>query len=124
MVSTVKLRPSMTLIDNVLLGTYVRTRSGFLAGALCPECGGALGGADYRPAPRVPVPLGIGTRRVPNGQEVISIVGGLLVSQLLTLFTTPVIYIYLDRLSQRFSRKHSEKLPGFLIPGGAAESAD
>jgi ABC-type branched-subunit amino acid transport system ATPase component/ABC-type branched-subunit amino acid transport system permease subunit len=30
----VKLRPSMTLIDNVLLGTYVRTRSGFLAGAL------------------------------------------------------------------------------------------
>jgi branched-chain amino acid transport system permease protein len=30
----VKLRPNMTLIDNVLLGTYLRTRSGFLAGAL------------------------------------------------------------------------------------------
>jgi ABC-type branched-subunit amino acid transport system ATPase component/ABC-type branched-subunit amino acid transport system permease subunit len=30
----VKLRPSLSLIDNVLLGTYVRTRSGFLAGAL------------------------------------------------------------------------------------------
>jgi branched-chain amino acid transport system permease protein len=30
----VKLRPNMTLIDNVLLGTYPRTRSGFLAGAL------------------------------------------------------------------------------------------
>jgi ABC-type branched-subunit amino acid transport system ATPase component len=30
----VKLRPSMTLIDNVLLGTYARTRSGFLASAL------------------------------------------------------------------------------------------
>jgi multidrug efflux pump len=28
----------------------------------------------------------------------ISIVGGLLVSQLLTLFTTPVIYIYFDRV--------------------------
>jgi branched-chain amino acid transport system permease protein len=30
----VKLRPNMTLIDNVLLGTYSRTRSGFLAGAI------------------------------------------------------------------------------------------
>jgi multidrug efflux pump len=30
----------------------------------------------------------------------ISIVGGLLVSQLLTLFTTPVIYIYFDRWGQ------------------------
>ncbi len=49
----------------------------FLAGALCAKCGAALGPADFRPAPRVPVPLGIGTRRVPNGQEVISIVGGL-----------------------------------------------
>ena len=29
----------------------------------------------------------------------ISIVGGLLVSQLLTLFTTPVIYLWFDRLS-------------------------
>ena len=31
----VKLRPNMTLLDNVLLGTYPRTRSGFIAGALC-----------------------------------------------------------------------------------------
>jgi multidrug efflux pump len=38
----------------------------------------------------------------------ISIVGGLLVSQLLTLYTTPVVYLYLDRLSlwgQRYFRK-------------------
>jgi multidrug efflux pump len=32
----------------------------------------------------------------------ISIVGGLLVSQVLTLFTTPVIYLWFDRLQQRF----------------------
>ncbi|HYA18391.1 MAG TPA: efflux RND transporter permease subunit [Bryobacteraceae bacterium] len=72
----------------------------------------------------VPLAAGLGDGaelRKPLG---ISIVGGLLVSQLLTLFTTPVIYLYLDRLSVRFSRKHSDKLPGFLIPGGAVESAD
>jgi multidrug efflux pump len=32
----------------------------------------------------------------------IAIVGGLLVSQMLTLFTTPVIYLYFDRLRRRF----------------------
>jgi multidrug efflux pump len=32
----------------------------------------------------------------------ISIVGGLLFSQVLTLFTTPVIYLWFDRVSQRF----------------------
>jgi multidrug efflux pump len=30
------------------------------------------------------------------------------VSQLLTLFTTPVIYLMFDRISQRFGRKTSE----------------
>jgi multidrug efflux pump len=32
-------------------------------------------------------------------------VGGLLVSQVLTLFTTPVIYLYFDRLGRRWGRK-------------------
>ena len=35
----------------------------------------------------------------------ISIVGGLMVSQVLTLYTTPVIYLYMDRLQLRFRRK-------------------
>jgi multidrug efflux pump len=63
---------------------------------------------------------GIGSElRRPLG---IAIVGGLIVSQMLTLFTTPVIYLSLDRLRLRFSRRHSRNLPGFLIPGGATES--
>jgi multidrug efflux pump len=46
---------------------------------------------------------GIGSElRRPLG---IAMVGGLLVSQVLTLYTTPVIYIFFDRLAQRFSRK-------------------
>jgi len=49
----------------------------FLAGTICTECGAALSASDFRPAPLVPVPVNVSTRRVPNGQEVISIVGGL-----------------------------------------------
>jgi multidrug efflux pump subunit AcrB len=52
----------------------------------------------------VPLALQSGTGselRQPLG---IAIVGGLLLSQLITLFTTPVIYLYLDRLEQWFLR--------------------
>ena len=49
----------------------------------------------------LPLMLGSGTGselRQPLG---ITIVGGLIVSQVLTLFTTPVIYLYFDRLGRR-----------------------
>jgi multidrug efflux pump len=47
---------------------------------------------------------GIGSElRRPLG---ITIIGGLIVSQLLTLYTTPVVYIYLDRLSIWWHRVH------------------
>ena len=39
----------------------------------------------------------------------ISIVGGLMVSQVLTLYTTPVIYLYMDRLQLRFKRRKETK---------------
>jgi len=35
----------------------------------------------------------------------ITIVGGLVMSQLLTLYTTPVVYLFFDRLRLRFARK-------------------
>jgi len=40
----------------------------------------------------------------------ISIVGGLMVSQVLTLYTTPVVYLYMDRLQLRFKRRKEARL--------------
>ncbi len=48
-----------------------------LPAVLCRNCGGALGPEHYKPAARAAVPLITGVRRVSNGQEVISVVGGL-----------------------------------------------
>jgi multidrug efflux pump len=50
----------------------------------------------------LPLMIGSGTGSELRHPLGISIVGGLLVSQLLTLFTTPVIYIYFDRLAARY----------------------
>ena len=47
-----------------------------------------------------------GEMRQPLG---IAIVGGLVLSQVLTLFTTPVVYIYLDRLRHRFTWRRKNK---------------
>ena len=51
----------------------------------------------------LPLMLGTGTGSELRHPLGITIVGGLIVSQLLTLFTTPVIYLYLDRLGNRFA---------------------
>jgi len=48
-----------------------------LPAVLCRNCGASLGPEHFTPAPRVAVPLITGVRRVANGQEVISVVGGL-----------------------------------------------
>ena len=62
----------------------------------------------------LPLALGSGTGSELRHPLGITIVGGLLVSQLLTLYTTPVVYLWFDRLSQRFSRfgfRHFEEQP-------------
>src|SRR5499427_5122972 len=55
----------------------------------------------------LPLALGIGTGSEMRRPLGITIVGGLMVSQLLTLYTTPVVYLYLDRFRLWFERGRS-----------------
>jgi len=48
----------------------------------------------------------------------IAMVGGLLFSQLLTLFTTPVIYLYFDRLGERWRRRFHRPASAGRVAGG------
>jgi len=52
----------------------------------------------------VPLAIGGGTGSELRRPLGITIIGGLMISQLLTLYTTPVIYLWFDRLGRRFSR--------------------
>jgi multidrug efflux pump len=52
----------------------------------------------------LPLALGRGTGSELRHPLGVTIVGGLLVSQLLTLYTTPVVYIWFDNLAKRFRR--------------------
>jgi len=65
------------------------------------------------------IPLAIGTG---TGSELrrplgLTIVGGLIVSQMLTLFTTPVVYLYMDRLRSLTSRRKHRVLTAAPTPG-------
>jgi multidrug efflux pump len=52
----------------------------------------------------MPLALESGTGSELRNPLGVTIIGGLLLSQLLTLYTTPVIYLAMDRLKQRFTR--------------------
>jgi multidrug efflux pump subunit AcrB len=54
----------------------------------------------------LPLALGSGTGSELRRPLGITIIGGLIVSQLLTLYTTPVVYLFMDRLQVRWNRSH------------------
>ena len=59
----------------------------------------------------LPLAFGTGTGSELRRPLGITIVGGLIVSQMLTLYTTPVVYLFLDRLRLRFQNKPESALP-------------
>jgi multidrug efflux pump len=68
----------------------------------------------------VPLAFGTGTGSELRRPLGIAIIGGLIVSQMLTLYTTPVVYLYMDRFSLWWARRHpggsSGAVPG-TVPG-------
>ena len=72
----------------------------------------------------LPLMLGRGTGselRQPLGY---TMVGGLILSQALTLFSTPVIYIYLDRVSTWWAERHARRTESLAPPPAAAPAPD
>jgi multidrug efflux pump len=68
----------------------------------------------------LPMLLGTGTGSELRRPLGLAIIGGLTLSQMLTLFTTPVIYLFFDRLAERFGRKRKAAGEG----DGGADNAD
>ena len=72
----------------------------------------------------LPIALGAGAGaelRQPLG---VAVVGGLMVSQLLTLYITPVIYIYLDRIDRRLKQRLQPNMPHEVEDGPRAVAAE
>jgi len=64
----------------------------------------------------IPLAFGSGTGSELRRPLGITIVGGLILSQILTLYTTPVVYLFFDRLARRFSRARASDTPPHTLP--------
>ena len=62
----------------------------------------------------LPIALGFGAGAEARRPLGLAVVGGLLVSQTLTLYVTPVYYVYLERLQERFGRQRAVEAVGGL----------
>src|SRR6202046_3108012 len=69
----------------------------------------------------LPLAFGTGTGSELRRPLGITIVGGLIMSQLLTLYTTPVVYLTFDRLRLRFQGKPRDPVTGRWEPAGAGD---
>jgi multidrug efflux pump len=69
----------------------------------------------------LPLALGTGTGSELHRPLGITIVGGLIVSQMLTLFTTPVIYLYMDRIRWWAAQRKAARIPSMLPKPGTAD---
>ncbi len=67
----------------------------------------------------LPLAFGTGTGSELRRPLGITIVGGLIVSQMLTLYTTPVVYLTLDRLRLRFSKDNAGRAPHAAVASEA-----
>ena len=62
----------------------------------------------------IPIALGLGAGADSRRPLGLAVVGGLVVSQMLTLYITPVIYIYMDRFTHRFGAKRARHVAASL----------
>jgi HAE1 family hydrophobic/amphiphilic exporter-1 len=68
----------------------------------------------------LPIALGLGAGAETRRPLGLSVVGGLMVSQLLTLYITPVVYVYMESFKDRVSRlfKRHPHAPVAEVPAG------
>jgi multidrug efflux pump len=68
----------------------------------------------------LPLALGSGTGSELRRPLGITLVGGLMLSQLLTLYTTPVIYLFFDSVARKVASLRGKRETGAVVPAEPA----